>query len=970
MTNLVTLALIASLGQTPIEGLDGCNVVWTTPSEGSAGSMPLGNGDVGANLWVEAGGDLLLLLSKTDAWDAHGRLLKLGRVRIALTPNPFAKGLPFRQELTLRQGLVEIVAGKPGGRVTIRVWIDAHRPSVRVEAEADKGLTARADLEIWRSKDTVLTGRQRDSARGVLGGGYPLKVPADRLVDAKGRVVWYHRNVESCWPITLKGQGLGKLLATYRDPLLHRTFGGAMVGRGLVKAGPTTLKTPAAVRRFGLSIHALTKTPATESQWLADLGRAVEAGRTADRAAHEKWWGDFWARSWIYASGTAAGAEMTSNALPLRIGAGSDGGSRFRGEIARAMVFRRALGETEIADLAARKHEKLARDGDLVGHWTFDNRADGAFASQAAGALPAKVVGRVDVVDAPGGKAAHLSGKGYLEVAHQAAVDLRKAVTLSAWIRPERANTRDGRILDKSRVATNNGFLLDTWPGGNSLRMITEPVTLSRKACLASGKWSHVAGTFDAAGEIRLYVNGKCVASRRVGGDLATMTRAYQLQRFINACSGRGACPIKFNGSIFTVDGPGYGPDYRRWGGCYWWQNTRLPYWSMLPCGDGDLMEPLFRMYSDMLPLRKDVTRTYYGHGGAFFAETMYFWGTPCNDDHGWKRSGQPDHLMLNRYIGREWQGGLELAMMMLDRYEYTRDAEFARNTLLPHAEAAVTFYDKHYPREKDGTLRIDPAQALETWWKAVNPMPEVAGLRAVLPRLADLPKELTSAEQRAAWAKLAGTLPPIPTRKIEGKDALAAAAEFSSRHNCENPELYGIFPYRLFGLARPGLDAARWAFEKRLVKGSFGWQQDPVQSAMLGLADTAGRLLVRRSAAKHAGSRFPAFWGPNFDWIPDQDHGGNNMMGLQAMVLQPVGRKILLLPAWPKGWNVHFKLHAPRRTTVECVYRNGKVERLTVTPPERGKDIVRVADRALSGGARPSRGRDRPPLRLRHGGT
>jgi len=940
MMHLVTVAVIASLAQVPADGLDRCNVVWTTPSRDSSGSMPLGNGDVGVNLWVEAGGDLLMLISKTDAWDAHCRLLKLGRVRVKLTPNPFAKGLPFRQELKLRQGCVEIGAGKPAEAVRLRVWVDAHRPVVRVEAEADRPIAARADLEIWRRKDFELTGRERDGARGVLNGGYPLKVPADRVVDAAGRVVWYHRNVESCWPVTLKVQGLGKLLGKYADPLLHRTFGGAMTGPGLVKAGATALRTAAATRRFGLSIHALTRQPATEKQWLADLERAIEAARAADRNAHEKWWADFWNRSWIYASGTAVGAEMGTNSLPLRIGASSTADNRFHGDIAGAMVFRRALDEREVARLAARKGEEFARDPALVGHWTFDNLKDGAFANRAAAGLPAKVVGDVAVVEAAGGKAARLSGRGYLEVAHHAGLNLRKAVTLAAWVRPAAGSAADGRILDKSRAGTSNGYLLDTWPGGSSLRIITEAGTLIDKASLPAGKWSHAAGTFDG-GRLCLYLNGKRVASRRVGGDLDTVTQTYQLQRFLNACGGRGAQPIKFNGSIFTVDAPGYGPDYRRWGGCYWWQNTRLPYWAMIPCGDWDLMGPLLRMYGDMLPLRKDVTRIYYGHGGAFFAETMYFWGTPCNDDHRWKRGGQPDHLMLNPYIRREWQGGLELAMMMLDRYDYTQDADFAAAALVPLADAVLTFYDKHYPREKDHTLRIAPAQSLETWWQAVNPMPEVAGLRAVLARMLALPKELTSAEQREAWKRLAGQVPPIPTRKIEGAEALAAAAEFSSRHNCENPELYAIFPYRLFGLERPGLDVARWAFEKRLVKGSVGWQQDPVQSAMLGLADTAGRLIVRRSAAKHAGSRFPAFWGPNFDWVPDQDHGGNNMMGLQAMALQPVGRKLLLLPAWPKGWDVHFKLHAPYRTTVECAYRAGKIQKLKVSPPERARDIV-----------------------------
>ena len=33
--------------------LDACNVVWDSPSENASGSMPLGNGDVGVNAWVE-----------------------------------------------------------------------------------------------------------------------------------------------------------------------------------------------------------------------------------------------------------------------------------------------------------------------------------------------------------------------------------------------------------------------------------------------------------------------------------------------------------------------------------------------------------------------------------------------------------------------------------------------------------------------------------------------------------------------------------------------------------------------------------------------------------------------------------------------------------------------------------------------------------------------------------------------------
>ena len=64
-------------------------------------------------------------------------------------------------------------------------------------------------------------------------------------------------------------------------------------------------------------------------------------------------------------------------------------------------------------------------------------------------------------------------------------------------------------------------------------------------------------------------------------------------------------------------------------------------------------------------------------------------------------------------------------------------------------------------------------------------------------------------------------------------------------------------------------------------------------------------------------------------------------MIGLQEMLMQTNGDRILLFPAWPKEWNVHFKLHAPGQTVVEAELKEGKVVKLQVTPEERKKDVV-----------------------------
>jgi hypothetical protein len=222
--------------------------------------------------------------------------------------------------------------------------------------------------------------------------------------------------------------------------------------------------------------------------------------------------------------------------------------------------------------------------------------------------------------------------------------------------------------------------------------------------------------------------------------------------------------------------------------------------------------------------------------------------------------------------------------------------------------------------------------------------MPEIAGLRAVVDRLLDLPETLSTAAEREWWRLFRRRLPGLPVRIQDGERMLAPAARFEQKMNIENPELYAVFPFRLVTFNTPGRELALAAFRHRWDRGNFGWRQDDVFAAYLGLADTARAYLAGRARNKHVDSRFPAFWGPNYDWIPDQDHGGILLKTLQSMVMQVDGKSVYLLPAWPRDWDVDFKLHAPYQTTIQGRYVNGKVEDLLVTPEERKNDITIVA--------------------------
>ena len=76
-------------------------LTWRTPGRDASDSMPIGNGELAANVWVESNGDVRVLLARTDAWSENCRLLKLGQVTIRMTPPPFVPGSFLAQSLSL-----------------------------------------------------------------------------------------------------------------------------------------------------------------------------------------------------------------------------------------------------------------------------------------------------------------------------------------------------------------------------------------------------------------------------------------------------------------------------------------------------------------------------------------------------------------------------------------------------------------------------------------------------------------------------------------------------------------------------------------------------------------------------------------------------------------------------------------------------------------------------------------------------
>ena len=428
-------------------------------------------------------------------------------------------------------------------------------------------------------------------------------------------------------------------------------------------------------------------------------------------------------------------------------------------------------------------------------------------------------------------------------------------------------------------------------------------------------------------------------------GEAQEIARNYTLFRYMLGCNAYGSVPTKFNGGLFTFDPchidekQSFTPDYRKWGGgTMTAQNQRLVYWPMLKSGDYDMMPAQFNFYNRMLKNAELRSRVYWQHDGACFSEQIENFGLPNPAEYGFKRPDWFDKgLEYNAWLEYEWDTILEFCQMILETKNY---ANADITPYLPLIESSLTFFDEHYRQlascrgrktlDGNGHLILFPGSACETYKMTNNASSTIAALRTVL-------------ETYGKKEEMLKTIPPIPLRMIEGKQMISPAVSWERINNIETPQLYPVFPWRIYGVGKENLEVARNTYfhdpDAIKFRSHTGWKQDNIWAACLGLTEEAKRLsLAKLSNGPH---RFPAFWGPGYDWTPDHNWGGSGMIGLQEMLLQTNGEQILLFPAWPKEWNIHFKLHAPGETTVEATLKNGKVTDLKVFPKSREKDIV-----------------------------
>ena len=911
-------------------------VVFDTPAKDEKGIMVLGNGEVGATAWLDAAGTLHTVLQNSDSWNEGGRHVKTGAIDYE-TKSPVDAGT-YRQELSMERGEFE-ATWKSGGRdVTVRYRVQHGTDSI-VVCDVKGPPDVKAKVVNWR----LYPGGSKVFGVGEyeLGNRFSEGGPFGRVLSKKKFTISADRLVQGGWCHVNRNETVADLMKVYDyyqatgglgkpDLLSDRAFGGVTRKIVVKKASVRQqdgdldvvrlLSSDIPSRTFFFTAITCYHPCKDAAEWLRRTNEMLDRdgwnidGEEAKRAAHIAWWRAFWNRSHIAVTPAPAAKDAppklydfpTNSKLPLSFGVDSKGGNKFLGTFASAEV-------------------------------AFDGKA----------------------VYSGAPKARNVIATGKMPVGH--AFRFACKFTTDHLEKPQ-------RLLDNMTPGGSDGFIVDVYLGRP--RAIFGPVQMHHSSKITAGRETTLEVSVSKYGTAEIVVNGKSEKKELgrpfipLADECAAITTAYAAQRYLTACASRGRLPIRFNGTLFTISHRG-DPDYRRWGNGYWWQNTRLPYYPMFAAGDIDGTDALFDMYFGKLEFFKKRTKKYFGHDGAYFPECMQPWGDHFMGCYGpeceWKyRKDKHQYHPCHKYA---WVGQLELSLMAIMRWQHTRDDAWFKKNALPSIREYVRYFDGHFKLDAKGRYHMYPAQAVETWQDCTNPMTEVAGLTRVTDLLLAMPDGVVSADDRAFFAKIRARLPELPTRTLENGGVVFAPAEIYKRHgNVETPELYCVFPFRLISFEKPNAEIGRRTYtEGRFHKLYFGWAQDELNAAYLGMAEearthivdrvfkntpTLGRTIacneenIAERAYRPSEYRWPAYWGPNYNWRPDQDEGGVFQNTIQSMLLQYEGDKIFLLPAWPKEWNCDFKLNAPKNTTVEGRIVDGELKELVVTPVARRKDV------------------------------
>ncbi|MGN1442349.1 MAG: DUF5703 domain-containing protein, partial [Acutalibacteraceae bacterium] len=271
-------------------------------------SIPIGNGDLGANIWADEN-VVCVLLSKTDAFSRLHRLLKTGYIRLKFPKGVLNENLNFH--LVLNEGILKI----QNENIRVQIYADAYKPIYKIDVDGKYADKLCLEIVNYRAKPEDLAHNDRSNYQLNCGAdediGFDCTEDSDTVfIDGKSAIGQMHENTTSLYHFSLEHQHLADY-PNKSDFLTGLTFGFLAYCDDMY-ADENTLTAKQGVKHLSITVHSLTCETAEE--WIQKIKEIPES----DIDKHKAYWKSVWEKSYVYISGSKKAERITQGYILQR----------------------------------------------------------------------------------------------------------------------------------------------------------------------------------------------------------------------------------------------------------------------------------------------------------------------------------------------------------------------------------------------------------------------------------------------------------------------------------------------------------------------------------------------------------------------------------------------------------------------------------------------------------------------------
>lgn len=408
-------------------------------------------------------------------------------------------------------------------------------------------------------------------------------------------------------------------------------------------------------------------------------------------------------------------------------------------------------------------------------------------------------------------------------------------------------------------------------------------------------------------------------------------TLYYQFGRYLLIASSRpGNLPANLQGIWHNnVDGP-WRVDYHNN------INLQMNYWPALSTNLAECAEPLTDFIRLLEKPGERTAKAYWGARGwaAGISANIFGFTAPLEGaDMSWNYNP----------MAASW-----LATHLWDYYDYTRDADFLRNTAYPLMKGCALFCEDFLWRKADGTLTAAPSTSPEHGPVDEGTTFTHAVIREILTNCIDAAKVLnTDATEVAKWQQILTELVPYKIGRYGQLMEWSRDIDDPNDQHRHVNHLYGLHPgHTISPRTTPELaKASRIVLEHR-GDGATGWSMGWKLNQWARLHDGNHSYLLFGNLLKNGTG--DNLWDIHPPFQIDGNFGGT--AGVTEMLMQCHMGFIDLLPSLPDAWasgNISG-LRARGNIGVDIAWNGGKLTEARLTPTHSGNIVVRYGNQEL----------------------